>query len=70
LIKMKSFKKMIERVVGFLWFFIPVAILKESPDNANIAYLIFGVPLLIVIVSVAYGYIRDKANSKKESIDG
>jgi len=63
---MKKFKKIIERVLGFLWVMVPITILNKSPEDADIAYLIFGVPLWIMIIYAVYGYIRKKMNKKKD----
>jgi len=63
---MKKFKKIIERVLGFLWVMVPITILNKSPEDADIAYLIFGVPLWIMIIYAVYRYIRKKMKEKED----
>ena len=60
-----------QRILGFLWFMVPLTILNKSPEDAYIAYLIFGVPLWAVIIYTVYRYmIKRMKEEDGQSKDG
>jgi len=62
----KGFKKITERVCGFLWVAVPLTILNKFPEDANIAYLIFGVPLWMMIIYTIFWNIKKRISNKKD----